>query len=116
MPKIIHAGSELLPKYVPPEWWLNMTDVEGQMYSIYLPRPGILFCDIDGTVANITHRRKFVEGKPKNWPAFEKTMHLDTPVEWVIEAVKTLYAAEWTVYMVSGRGEQSRGGYGKVAL
>lgn len=108
MMKHIQAGTDLLPKYVPEDWWLEMNDIDGTVNRIYLPKPGILFCDIDGTVADITHRRKFVEGKPKNWPAFEKTMHLDSPVAEIINAVNILYAAEWTVYMVSGRGEQSR--------
>ena len=29
--------------------------------------------DVDGTLMNISHRRKFVEMKPKDWKAFRET-------------------------------------------
>jgi hydroxymethylpyrimidine pyrophosphatase-like HAD family hydrolase len=33
-----------------------------------------IVCDIDGTVANIEHRRQYVATKPKNWKAFNAGM------------------------------------------
>lgn len=33
--------------------------------------------DIDGTLADIAHRRHHVETKPKNWSAFQVAAHLD---------------------------------------
>lgn len=48
--------------------------------------------DIDGTLANVTHRRHFVQTKPKNWDAFDKAMVYDEPVPEIVELCKTLYA------------------------
>jgi len=98
----------LLPKYVPPSEWLVMKDVHQGYMNIWVGMKGTLFCDIDGTVADIEHRRKYVQKGSKNWPAFERAMVHDTPVEHVIGAVVRLYAYGWTVVMMSGRGEQSR--------
>ncbi len=87
---------------------LFLTDVHrGEMRIAFSPS-GTLVCDIDGTVADLTHRRVYITSKPKNWPAFEKTMHRDTPIPHVIRAVNILFDAGWTVLMASGRGEQNR--------
>jgi len=37
----------------------------------------VICWDIDGTLANITHRRQFVASHPKNWPAFNRAMVKD---------------------------------------
>jgi predicted secreted acid phosphatase len=59
--------------------------------------------DIDGTVADLTHRRHWVTSKPKNYAAFKAAAHLDTPIVPVIEAVKALNEAGHTIIFVSGR-------------
>ena len=87
---------------------LTVRDVHLGDFHIGVDTKGTLFCDIDGTVADLTHRRVFVESKPKNWPAFEKTMHLDKPIQPIIDAVRVLYDAGWTVVMCTGRGAQKR--------
>ncbi len=69
---------------------------------------GTLFCDIDGTIADIAHRRAHLTGDKKNWTAFERGMILDTPVPHVIDAVKTLYDSGWKVVMCTGRSERNR--------
>lgn len=97
-----------LPKYVPEDEWLIMEDVHEGPFSIWTGMQGTLFVDIDGTVADLTHRRVYVRSKPKNWPAFEKAIPFDTPIDHVIEAVNTLYGAGWNVVMMSGRSERSR--------
>lgn len=88
---------------------LCVMDVHHGVHRIPLTPPGVLICDIDGTIADLTHRRRYIATKPKNYPAFERTMHLDTPIDPVIAAVKTLHLADWTVIMCSGRGAQNRG-------
>lgn len=86
---------------------LILNDVHRGPYEIDVSAGGVLLCDVDGTVADLTHRRKYVQ-KPKNYPAFEKTMNMDTPIQHVIDAVNTLYDAGWTVIMCTGRGAQNK--------
>jgi hypothetical protein len=88
--------------------YLTVSDVHNGPQMIWIGARGTLFCDIDGTVADLTHRRVYVASKPKNYPAFEKSIHLDTPILPIIQAVQTLYNAGWTVVMCSGRGIQSK--------
>lgn len=87
---------------------LTVTDVHLGDFHIRVEGKGTLFCDIDGTIADLKHRRVFVETKPKNWPAFEKTMHLDEPIQPIIDAVRTLYDAGWDIVMCTGRGAQKK--------
>lgn len=69
----------------------------------------IVIFDIDGTLANIEHRRGFVQNKPKNWPAFNKAMVHDTPHDDVIWLFKLMQGEADTVMLVaSGRGEEDR--------
>jgi hypothetical protein len=65
-------------------------------------------CDIDGTIAEIEHRRHWVRCKPRNWPAFEKNMHLDTLIEPVAAVIRALHSHGNRIIMCSARGEQSR--------
>jgi phosphoglycolate phosphatase-like HAD superfamily hydrolase len=67
----------------------------------------ILF-DLDGTLVNCEHRRHYVASKPKNWAAFEKTMHLDTVIEPVAHTLRSLWRSGNTIILCSGRGEQNR--------
>lgn len=65
--------------------------------------------DIDGTLADIEHRRHFVRGNQKNWPAFEEGIAYDTPMQHVIDVLLAMKAAgKYTILIASGRGEQSR--------
>ena len=64
--------------------------------------------DIDGTLANIEHRRHWVAHKPKNWPAFNRGMVHDTTHDDIVWLLKTLHAAGCTILVASGRGEENR--------
>ena len=69
-------------------------------------KPVVIF-DIDGTLADISHRRHFVEGKKKNWAKFNQAMINDTPKT----AIVALYQALWDKYyviIVSGRTDDFR--------
>jgi hypothetical protein len=98
----------LLPMHLPGDDIVIVHDVHLGPTFIWKGMKGTLFCDIDGTVADLTHRRKFVASKPKNWVAFEKTIHLDAPIQTIIDAVSTLYTSGWTVVMCTGRGGQNK--------
>lgn len=69
----------------------------------------MLVCfDIDGTLADIEHRRAYVRTKPKNWKAFEAGIPNDTLNEFVATVLCDLYMQGHTIILASGRGEQSR--------
>lgn len=65
-------------------------------------------CDIDGTLADVEHRRHFVSTKPRNWPAFWAAADGDTPIVPVVETVKALMFAGHRMVLSSGRQEQER--------
>lgn len=67
--------------------------------------------DIDGTLADVTHRRHHVAQKPKNWPAFFAAMDKDPPVKDVVELCQWLLKMPSyfvNVIFCSGRGEEYR--------
>lgn len=68
----------------------------------------IFVFDVDGTLANITHRQVFLRSKPKNWPAFNKNMHLDNPHTDIIWLAKTFSELGHTIVICSGRGSENR--------
>lgn len=70
-------------------------------------KPKAYILDIDGTVADGSHRQHWVRNKPKNWNAYNKAMHLDTPIEPVIQTVCAL-AANAHIIVCSGRQDKDR--------
>lgn len=64
--------------------------------------------DIDGTLADLTHRRHFVASKPKNWDAFQALAHKDVPFEPVAVLARSLATLAHRIVLCSGRGEQER--------
>ena len=64
--------------------------------------------DIDGTLADITHRRHFVASKPKNWKAFEKLIHIDLVKPVVRDYLWALQDAGSTIVLASGRNDHQR--------
>lgn len=68
----------------------------------------ILF-DIDGTLANIEHRRSHLEKDKPDWKSFNAEMGGDTPNAPVVSLYKSLWAAQsHEVILVTGRNERSR--------
>ena len=68
----------------------------------------IVVFDIDGTLANIEHRRAFVATKPKNWKAFNAGIVNDTPHEDIVTLSTMFVACGNTLLLCSGRGEEQR--------
>ena len=69
----------------------------------------IVVFDIDGTVANLDHRLAFVRTKPKNWPAFNRSIHLDAPIQATIDiCIKYLNCPSTHVIFASGRSDDTR--------
>jgi uncharacterized HAD superfamily protein len=63
----------------------------------------VILVDVDGTLADCSHRQSFVRSKPKNWRAFNEAIHLDTPHEDIIWLVKTLHKSGCTIIICTAR-------------
>jgi hypothetical protein len=68
----------------------------------------IVVFDIDGTLANIEHRRSFVATKPKNWKAFTAGIPNDTPHQDIVDLANLFMDNGSYIILCSGRGEESR--------
>lgn len=70
----------------------------------------VIVFDIDGTLANIEHRRGFVASKPKNFKAFNAAIPQDTPHEEIVWLAKTFWeqGPNQKIILCSGRGEEER--------
>ncbi|MGU3575680.1 hypothetical protein ACLBWZ_09105 [Brucellaceae bacterium C25G] len=65
--------------------------------------------DLDGTLADIHHRRSYLKKDTPDWKKFNASMGSDTPNVPVVELYKTLWAANsYQLIIVSGRGEEYR--------
>lgn len=68
---------------------------------------GAYIFDIDGTLADGNHRQHWVRTKPKNWNAYNKAMHLDTPIHPVITTLLAL-SVVYDIVISSGRQDKDR--------
>lgn len=66
----------------------------------------IVIFDLDGTLALIEHRRHFVEGPVKDWPAFFAACVDDEPNLPVIAMLQTLRFAGYRIAIWSGRSDE----------
>lgn len=64
-----------------------------------------IIVDLDGTLADITHRRKFVEGKNKDWNNFNKNIIRDAVNVWCREIIRRMIH-DHHVLLVSGRTDE----------
>ncbi len=72
-----------------------------------MTNPRAVIFDVDGTLADVRHRRHFLTGRPKNHAAFHDAMVDDTVREPVAELARAL-ARTYPVLLVSGRPERYR--------
>lgn len=71
-------------------------------------KPTVLF-DIDGTIANIKHRRKFLEQTSPDWKSFNASMGQDIPNEDVVSLYKSLWSKDdFEITLVTGRSDRHR--------
>lgn len=63
--------------------------------------------DVDGTIADVEHRRHFVNGN-NDWDSFRKETVNDTPVQWVCDIAKRFIAQGDEVAFFSARNESER--------
>ena len=87
-----------------PDWWSE---------NVTLTLDCIIF-DIDGTVADVRHRRKYVDGPNKDWKSWNANMHLDPPhidVCFLAELLgdhPLVNNGSIKLFLFSGRGEEKR--------
>ncbi len=67
-----------------------------------------VICDIDGTIADCSHRLHWIESKPKNWKAFYAGVPNDKPIEKIITYLYVFSSLDIPVVFCSGRGEECR--------
>lgn len=72
------------------------------------PAKGFVVCDIDGTIADIEHRRHYVTGEKKDWKGFFSEMHKDTVRENVHDMLKNYHELGYEILFVSARPETYR--------
>ena len=74
-------------------------------------KDSIVLCDIDGTIADITHRLHFVKpgkGHKKDWKGFFESMDEDEVREDVKTEIMKLFNEGKTIIFMSGRPEKYR--------
>jgi len=69
--------------------------------------PTVIF-DIDGTLADIEHRRHFVTGKKKDFDAFNAAMVNDTPNQPIVDLLWMCESDAKQIIFCTGRMEQFR--------
>ena len=73
------------------------------------PKRDAVIFDIDGTLADNTHRLHFLtDEEKKDWKSFHAHLHLDTVHTHVAILYDALLNAEMEIILVSGRGEEYR--------
>ena len=64
--------------------------------------------DVDGTLMDINHRRKYVESEQKDWKKFFEYMEFDTIRDDVFQLAHALEADGYVIIVCSGRNERHR--------
>ena len=65
--------------------------------------------DIDGTLADIEHRRKYLDEERPNWAKFNAEMGDDTPNHAIVNLYNTLWQSNmYDIIIVTGRNEHFR--------
>lgn len=64
--------------------------------------------DIDGTIADCTHRLKYIKGKEKDWDSFHGKVTGDEPIRPVIDMINGLGKAGYYIIMMTGRPSVAR--------
>jgi hypothetical protein len=68
-----------------------------------------ILCDIDGTIADCTHRLHWIQSKPKNWKAFFAATERDAPIRETIEVITALYTyPHHQIIFCTARNEENR--------
>lgn len=64
--------------------------------------------DIDGTLADCSHRLHHIQKQPKDWPAFFAGCADDAPITHIVDLAIMLTDADRVLVFVSGRSDECR--------
>lgn len=64
--------------------------------------------DIDGTIADLSHRLHHIQSTPKDWDSFFAGCQADAPIPHIIEMARDLAFSGKGIVYVSGRSDQCR--------
>jgi putative acid phosphatase of HAD superfamily subfamily IIIB len=64
--------------------------------------------DIDGTIADISHRLHHIQKTPKDWRSFFAACVDDAPIPHIIALLLRLYSSGAHIVLVSGRSDECR--------
>lgn len=68
----------------------------------------VVVVDLDGTIADCTHRLHFIQGEVKDWDAFYNACKDDAPIDSMIKMVKALNERFYHIVFLTGRSEMAR--------
>lgn len=69
----------------------------------------MIICDIDGTIADLTHRLHYIKGDDRNFDKFYEQIPGDPEIEWVCEVLESLVIATGRkVVFITGRSDIAR--------
>ena len=64
-----------------------------------------IIVDLDGTLADITHRVHHVQSTKKNWKAFYEAIPHDVPNGWCIELILAMKGRGYQILFLTGRDD-----------
>jgi len=64
--------------------------------------------DLDGTLADITHRLHFIKGEKKDWDSFNAACKDDIPKKSIVELADMCWKAGKKIAVFSGRSNKER--------
>jgi phosphoglycolate phosphatase-like HAD superfamily hydrolase len=73
-----------------------------EKYGVQM-RPDTVVFDLDGTLANLDHRRPMLDDKPPRWDDFYEACEDDKPNEWLFTVLRTFQDAGFKIQIVSAR-------------
>lgn len=68
----------------------------------------IVIVDIDGTIAKVGDRMKYLQQEPKDWDSFYEHCDEDEPIADIVRVVKDLYSCGYNIVFCTGRRESVR--------
>jgi len=71
-------------------------------------KPDCIVCDLDGTLADNSHRTVHLKKKPKDWNSYKQNMIDDKPINEVIDIVLTYMMKGTPIILATGREESHR--------
>jgi phosphoglycolate phosphatase-like HAD superfamily hydrolase len=67
-----------------------------------------IICDIDGTIADCSHRLHHITGGRKNWNEFFALTEHDTPIPTVVAVINALHKSGHRIIFCTARSEKTR--------